>query len=210
MRAHVVRLLPILALLSGLSAAEPREQLRSLVERFDRLDRDRDGKLSAAETGNASWFARLDRDGDGYITREELQALRSWLERGRGAPEADSARAAANEAVGTALPPPLESPREGPRVLKPGDVGVGRRVSDLAFTDLEKRAGRLSEFVGAKALVIAFSGTGCPLARKYTPALARLEREYGPKGVAFLFINPTSADPVADIRAMITEHGLRG
>ena len=210
MRAHVVRLLPILALFSGLSAAEPREQLRTLVERFDRLDRDADGKLSAAETGNASWFGRLDRDGDGYITREELQTLMNWLERGRGAPEGDSTRASANESVGTALPPPLESPREGPRVLKPGDVGVGRRVADLVFKDLEKRAGRLSEFAGSKALVIAFTGTGCPLARKYTPTLARLEREYGPRGVAFLFINPTAADPVADIRATIAEHGLRG
>ena len=210
MRTLFSALLPVLLLVARLHAAEPREQLRTLVERFDRLDRDGDGKLSAAETGNASWFARLDRDGDGYITREELQMLMGWLDRGRGAGDSTAARGSANDAIVTAVPPPLESPREGPRVLKPGDVGVGRRVADLAFTDLEKRAGRLSEFSGSRALVIAFTGTGCPLARKYTPTLAKLEREFGPRGVAFLFINPAATDPAEDIRAMLAEHGLRG
>ncbi|MFM1749319.1 MAG: hypothetical protein RLZZ188_2985, partial [Verrucomicrobiota bacterium] len=43
-------------------SADPRTQLRSLAERFDSLDRDNDGRLSPAETSNASWFSRLDRD----------------------------------------------------------------------------------------------------------------------------------------------------
>lgn len=189
-------------------SADPRTQLRSLAERFDSLDRDNDGRLSPAETSNASWFSRLDRDGDGYITREELTRLLALVEsfqRGAGRPE-DRPAAGKDEAP----PPPLESVREGPRVLKPGDAGVGRRVADFAFTDLGGNAGRLAELTGGRALVIAFTGTGCPLASKYTPTLARLEREYAGRGVSFLFVNPTAADLPDDIRSAIAEHGLKG
>ena len=207
MRAGPFRL-PFVALLAfALPAAEPAEQLRTLVQRFDRLDRDGDGKLSPAETGNASWFARLDRDGDGQLTRAELQRIVDWAGRAR----AGGANVPAEGSTGTSAPPPtLESPREGPRVLKPGEAGVGRMVANLSFAAIDGREGRLAGFAEAKALVIAFTGTGCPLARKYTPSLARLEREYSPRGVRFLFVNPTAADPVGEIRALIAEHGLSG
>ncbi len=206
--------LPFIAVLTfALPAAEPVEQLRALVQRFERLDRDGDGKLTPVETGNAAWFPRLDRDGNGHLTRAELQRLVDWAERSQGGgplSAGDGSSGVPAVPSGAVTPPPLESPREGPRVLKPGDAGVGRRVADLPFVAVDGREGRLAGFTGAKALVIAFTGTGCPLARKYTPALARLEREYSPRGVRFLFVNPTAADPVGDIRAMLAEHGLSG
>jgi hypothetical protein len=148
------------------------------VQRFERLDRDGDGKLTPVETGNAAWFPRLDRDGNGHLTRAELQRLVDWAERSQGGgplSAGDGSSGVPAVPSGAVTPPPLESPREGPRVLKPGDAGVGRRVADLPFVAVDGREGRLAGFTGAKALVIAFTGTGCPLARKYTPALARLE-----------------------------------
>ena len=49
---------------------------QSLVERFDRIDRDRDGKVSREETANAPWFDRLlrrmDRNRNGVLERNEI------------------------------------------------------------------------------------------------------------------------------------------
>ena len=53
--------------------------------------------------------------------------------------------------------------RQGPRVLKPSDYGVGRYVQDLAFTDLDGQERRLSDFEDQAALVLVLTGTGCPI-----------------------------------------------
>ena len=50
-----------------------------------------------------------------------------------------------------------------PRVLKPGDHGVGRLVADAAFTDIAGKTRRLSDFRGSTALVIVLTSTSCPL-----------------------------------------------
>lgn len=86
---------------------------------------------------------------------------------------------------------PLKDP---PRVLRAADAGVGRLVPDVAFTDLAGKPGKLSDFKANKLLVVSLTNTSCPLCKKYAPTLARLEKEYAPKGVAFLFVNPTATD----------------
>ncbi|HEY1190561.1 MAG TPA: redoxin family protein [Gemmata sp.] len=85
-------------------------------------------------------------------------------------------------------------PKEAPKLRLPGEAGVGRFVPDLAFTDLNGKAGRLSDFKSSKLLVVAFTNTTCPLCKKYTPTLQRIEKEYAAKGVSFLFVNPTKGD----------------
>jgi thiol-disulfide isomerase/thioredoxin/mono/diheme cytochrome c family protein len=109
-------------------------------------------------------------------------------------------------------PPPRPAPlKNPPRVLRPADAGVGRLVPDVPFTDTAGRPGKLSDVAkGGKLLVVAFTDTGCPLCKKYAPTLARLEAEYGPKGVAFLFVNPTASDTPSDVRAFVADHGLAG
>jgi len=84
--------------------------------------------------------------------------------------------------------------RQAPRVIRAAEVGVGRLVPDVAFTDLAGKTGKLSDFRTAKLTVIAFTNTTCPLCQKYAPSLARIEKEYTAKGVAFLFVNPTATD----------------
>ena len=46
----------------------------TVEQRFARLDRDGDGRVTAEEAGGAAWFARLDTNGDGAITLEEARA----------------------------------------------------------------------------------------------------------------------------------------
>lgn len=87
--------------------------------------------------------------------------------------------------------------RQGPRVLRPADRGVGRQAPDAAFTGVDGKARRLSDLLkDRKAVVIALTSTSCPVSQKYAPALARLEKAYRDQGVAFVFLNPVETDDV--------------
>ncbi len=86
------------------------------------------------------------------------------------------------------------NPKESPKVRLAGEAGIGRFVPDISFTDLAGKAGKLSDFKGSKITVVAFTNTTCPLCKKYTPTLQRLEKEYAAKGVTFLFVNPMKTD----------------
>ena len=48
----------------------------SLASRFDQVDRDGDGKVTAEELPRPILFRRLDRNGDGVIERDEVEAVR--------------------------------------------------------------------------------------------------------------------------------------
>jgi len=106
---------------------------------------------------------------------------------GKGTPDPD---------VGKASPPVTNSDpvKNAPKVLRAPEAGVGKLIPEVAFTDLAGKAGKLSDFKSAKFTVVAFTNTTCPLCKKYVPVLARLEKEYAAKGVAFLFVNPTATD----------------
>ena len=95
------------------------------------------------------------------------------------------------------------NPKEAPKLRLPGPAGVGRLVPDVAFTDLAGKPGKLSDFKAGKLTVVAFTNTTCPICKKYAPSLRRLEKEWGGKGVSFLFVNPTKTDKPAD-------HGFAG
>ncbi len=58
----------LLALISSAALA----QSPSNAERFDRIDRNRDGKVTPQELPQAALFKRLDRNGDGVIERSEV------------------------------------------------------------------------------------------------------------------------------------------
>jgi hypothetical protein len=53
------------------------EANRLMQERFQKLDTNSDGKLSAAEVGSRRLFTRMDADGDGFVTKEEAKTART-------------------------------------------------------------------------------------------------------------------------------------
>lgn len=59
-------------LLLALLAASAVAQSPSLAERFDRIDRNRDGKVTPQELPQPQLFPRFDRNGDGVIERSEI------------------------------------------------------------------------------------------------------------------------------------------
>lgn len=86
----------------------------------------------------------------------------------------------------------------------------GERVADVTYEAIDGRAGRLSDFRDAAALVVAVRDVGCPVAGRYGPGLGRLEAEYAARGVAFLYLNVNAEDSTDDIRAAIERFGFDG
>jgi thiol-disulfide isomerase/thioredoxin len=118
---------------------------------------------------------------------------------GRGATEASTVAAT------------VDPVKQAPRVIRGVEAGVGRMIADVAFTDMAGKPGKLSDFKAAQLTVVAFTNTTCPVCKKYAPVLARMEKEYAPKGVAFLFINPTATDkPNASLFAGRYVHDVNG
>lgn len=171
---------------------------------FRSLDVNGDGKVTKEEANDAPWFEKLDRAGKGFVTIEQVRIL-SKLAGGRGGAGLGGGRGLPGTPEEGAAE---ESPRQGPKVLKAAERGVGRFVADLSFADLAGKSGKLSDFQSSKALVIALTSTSCPLTKKYAPSLARLEKEFASKGVSFLFINPTATDSLADIKTVLKDNGI--
>ncbi|TVP77479.1 MAG: redoxin [Gemmatimonadales bacterium] len=86
----------------------------------------------------------------------------------------------------------------------------GELVADLAYTDLDGNEGRLSDYRGSAAVVIAVRDTGCPVSGRYAPRLARMAQEWEEEGVRFLWLNPGPHESKEDMRAEVEEFGFSG
>lgn len=83
-----------------------------------------------------------------------------------------------------------------------------RKITDFTLRDVRGRETSLSEFAEHDVLIVAFLGTECPLAKLYAPKLARLEKEYRERGVAFLSINSNAQDTLAEMTAFGRTSGI--
>jgi thiol-disulfide isomerase/thioredoxin len=169
-------------------AADPPVDL--VEQQFRNLDKNKDGLLSPEELKANPFIAKMlegaEKDKDGNLTLDAVRMHLSQMFLGRD-PKPGSK---------------LEPVRVGPKVLKPGEAGIGRQVPDIAFKDITGKAGKLSDFKDKKAVVVAFTSTSCPISKKYAPALARLEKSYREKGIAFVFVNPIATDSLDDLKAL--------
>ncbi len=102
-----------------------------------------------------------------------------------------------------------ESVREGPRVMTGAEAGVGHLLGDVAFEDLEGKAGRLADYRGeGRTTVICMTGAGCPVAKKYGGTLAELEKRFASRGgMSFLLVNPDAHETAERMRGALD--GLR-
>src|SRR5271155_4961249 len=51
----------------------------------------------------------------------------------------------------------------------------------------------------AKAVVVVFIGTECPISNAYAPVLTQLAKEYGPKGVQIIGVNSNRQDDASAV-----------
>jgi S-formylglutathione hydrolase FrmB/mono/diheme cytochrome c family protein len=117
--------------------------------------------------------------------------------------------AAAAEAVAPRAAAPAEPPvRAGPKPVRPGDHGIGRRIGDVTLTDLAGTRHALAELADGRILVFAMTSTSCPLSRKYLPRLQELVESSG-AGIAWVLVNPVATDAPAEMRAAAARFGDR-
>ncbi|MFM8239470.1 MAG: redoxin, partial [Actinomycetota bacterium] len=195
-----VTVLVVVAACSGIAVRHSMAQQR-VEQRFDQLDRNGDSKVTPDELPAAAMFRRLDLDGDGAITKPEaVEAVRKGVLQGlRGA---GNDPAPVPSGAGEVVAPGVEEPavREGPRPVRPGDHGIGRRVGEIAFTDLDGTVHELARFGAGRIVVIAMTSTSCPLSKKYLPTLADLMASSG-DGIAWILVDSVATDKPADMQA---------
>lgn len=164
-----------------------------LTERFDQIDKNKDGKVTPDELDNPAMFLWLDRDGDGVITRREASEVITELGANR--------RWARPDPSATPVPP-AEPPREAPTPVPPAAVGVGRRLPDLTVPDLDGRKIQLGSKPAGKARVLIVTSSTCPVSRKYAPLIGRLHQEWSPRDVEFIHIAPLDSDSADSLRTL--------
>jgi len=80
---------------------------------------------------------------------------------------------------------------------------VGSKVADFELPD--PRAGKpwalAQNARGAKATVIVFAGSGCPVCTAYWPRLIEMHKRYSEEGVAFVAVNSGALDSADEVAA---------
>ena len=77
-------------------------------------------------------------------------------------------------------------------------VPLGTPAPDFSLSDTDGSTVSLSDFDGARALLVMFICNHCPFVKHVQGALARLGREYQERGVAVVAINSNDAEAFPD------------
>ena len=158
---------------------------------FRRYDRNGDGKVTPEEFPLPKIFAKFDVNHDGIITLEEYRKVAGL-----------SSAVPADELAALKAP--------GPLIQKPGDLGVGRLIPDVAFTDLSGQGHRLSAYKASKGLVLALTSSTCPVSKRALPSLVALDASLQAQGLTLILINPYASETPADIQAQLQAAGYHG
>ena len=89
-----------------------------------------------------------------------------------------------------------------------GAIGVGASVEAFTLPDHLGARHSLDEWQDKKAVVIAFLGTECPLAKLYAHRLNELATRYAPKGVQFVGVNSNQQDTLREIGHYVALHKI--
>ncbi len=197
----VIGLGSLLAAFVGLTFTEHVAAQQEIEKQFDLRDENRDGIVTPDELPQRAIFRALDLDDNGEITKEEAKRA---AQRGRLRNVIGGAmgRNSGNDDVVPAEPAKsLEAPvRQGPKLLAPGEHGIGRFVPDFEFADLEGVTKKLHGDPKTKLTVVAFTSTSCPISKKYVPTLVEIQRDYATRDVRFILVNCVATDKLDEMK----------
>lgn len=72
-------------------------------------------------------------------------------------------------------------------------LALGTPAPDFALDDPTGKRFALRDFAGSKGLLVAFICNHCPYVKHLLDGFVEFAREYGPKGIAIVAINPNDA-----------------
>src|SRR3569833_396598 len=71
-------------------------------------------------------------------------------------------------------------------------LAIGSTAPEFRLPGVDGKIYTLESFKSAKVLVIVFMCNHCPTSQAYEPRIIKLEKQYGPKGVQVVGINPNN------------------
>ena len=87
-------------------------------------------------------------------------------------------------------------------------LAVGSKVDGFSLTDYQGKEWTLGDFQSKEAIVFAFIGTQCPLAKLYSAKLVELEQQYRDRGIAFVAVDSNTQDSLAEMAAHARKFGI--
>jgi hypothetical protein len=85
---------------------------------------------------------------------------------------------------------------------------AGDQVGNLSFKDIHYLPRSLADFPKARAFVLVFTTTTCPVVGRYLPVLRELEKAYRGRGVQFLAINEGANDTIRAVASQAVRHEM--
>jgi peroxiredoxin len=85
---------------------------------------------------------------------------------------------------------------------------LGKKVDNFKLRDYRGAERSLRDFAEHKLVVLAFTGTECPVAKLYAARLADVAKEFGSKGVAFVGMNANQQDSITAIGQYAKTYGI--
>ncbi len=76
----------------------------------------------------------------------------------------------------------------GVEVIRPEQAGIGKKIADVPFFELQGQRSSLHRLAGNKGMVVVVRDPECPVSRRYGPRIAAMARNYSDKGFSFVFI----------------------
>ncbi|MCO8124575.1 redoxin domain-containing protein [Stieleria sp. TO1_6] len=85
---------------------------------------------------------------------------------------------------------------------------IGERVESFTLDNCYGKPISLDDFSSAKAVVIVFLGTECPLAKLYGPRLTEIQKRYADRGVQIIGVNSNKQDSLTELGAYVRRHEI--
>ena len=102
------------------------------------------------------------------------------------------------------LSPPVKADSAPPA----GELAVGKAVRPFTLPKFDGARESVGNWNGAKATVVIFVSTHCPVSGAYNGRMIALEQTYGPRGVRIFGVDANKQETPDNIAAFVKEKGF--